>query len=107
MGAEFQYDVFLSHSAKDKAGLQPPAERLRKDRLRVWPVAQQRPRKGGFGEWVLRHDGRIPAKIAPPSLRGYGGTGEGLKRSQFGLRLSGFLRPSAFALRIWASPNRP
>jgi hypothetical protein len=30
----FQYDVFLSHSAKDKAAVRPLAERLRKDRLR-------------------------------------------------------------------------
>ena len=29
----FQYDVFLSHSLKDKAVVRPLAERLRKDRL--------------------------------------------------------------------------
>ena len=33
MGQDFQYDVFLSHSAKDKAVVQPLAERLRKDNL--------------------------------------------------------------------------
>ncbi|MGD0258983.1 MAG: nucleotidyltransferase domain-containing protein [Verrucomicrobiota bacterium] len=32
----FQYDVFLSHSAKDKAVVRPLAERLRKDGLKVW-----------------------------------------------------------------------
>ena len=35
MGAEFQYDVFLSHSAKDKAVVRPLAERLRQDGLKV------------------------------------------------------------------------
>ena len=29
MGQEFEYDVFLSHSAKDKAVVRPLAERLR------------------------------------------------------------------------------
>ena len=43
MPDEFQYDVFLSHSAKDKAVVRPLAERLRKDGLKVW-----------FDEWVLK-----------------------------------------------------
>ena len=43
MGQEFEYDVFLSHSAKDKAAVRPLAERLRKDGLKVW-----------FDEWVLK-----------------------------------------------------
>jgi hypothetical protein len=38
----FQFDVFLSHSAKDKAVLRPLAERLRADGLKVW-----------FDEWEL------------------------------------------------------
>jgi len=33
MGQDFQCDVFLSHSAKDKAVVRPLAERLRKDGL--------------------------------------------------------------------------
>src|SRR5947209_2075646 len=36
MADHFQYDVFLSHSAKDKAVVRPIAERLRADGLRVW-----------------------------------------------------------------------
>ena len=48
----FQYDVFLSHSAKDKAVVRPLAERLRKDGLKVW-----------FDEWVLKPGDSIPAKI--------------------------------------------
>jgi hypothetical protein len=71
MGQEFEYDVFFSHSAKDKAVVRPLAERLRKDGLRVW-----------FDGWVLKPGDSIPAKIDPPSLRGYGGTGEGLEHSR-------------------------
>ena len=52
MGDGFQYDVFLSHSAKDKAVVRPLAERLRQDGLKVW-----------FDEWVLRPGDSIPAKI--------------------------------------------
>jgi hypothetical protein len=52
MGQDFQYDVFLSHSAKDKAVVRPLAERLRKDGLKVW-----------FDEWVLKPGDSIPTKI--------------------------------------------
>ena len=48
----FPYDVFLSHSAKDKAVVRPLAERLRADGLKVW-----------FDEWVLKPGDSIPAKI--------------------------------------------
>lgn len=41
MDPDFQYDVFLSHSSKDKAVVRPLAERLRKDGLKVW-----------FDEWI-------------------------------------------------------
>ena len=43
MPDDFQYDVFLSHSAKDKAVVRPLAERWRADGLKVW-----------FDEWVLQ-----------------------------------------------------
>ena len=49
---EFPYDVFLSHSAKDKAVVRPLAERLRQDGLKVW-----------LDEWVLKPGDSIPAKI--------------------------------------------
>ena len=42
MPDDFPYDVFLSHSAKDKAVVRPLAERLRADGVKVW-----------FDEWVL------------------------------------------------------
>jgi hypothetical protein len=43
MPGDFKYDVFLSHSAKDKAVVRAVAERLRNDGLKVW-----------FDEWVLK-----------------------------------------------------
>ena len=52
MNADFAYDVFLSHSGKDKAVVRPLAERLKKDGIKVW-----------FDEWVLKPGDSIPAKI--------------------------------------------
>ena len=52
MADDFKYDVFLSHSSKDKAVVRAVAERLRADGLRVW-----------FDEWELRPGDSIPAKI--------------------------------------------
>ena len=60
MSDDFEYDVFLSHSAKDKAVVRDVAERLRKDGVKVW-----------FDEWVLKPGDSIPAKIE-----------EGLERSR-------------------------
>ena len=57
---EFDYDVFLSHSAKDKAVVRGLAERLRADDLRVW-----------FDEWEIKAGDSIPGKIE-----------EGLERSR-------------------------
>ncbi len=48
----FDFDVFLSHSAKDKASVCSVAERLRKGGGKVW-----------FDEWVLRPGDSIPAKV--------------------------------------------
>jgi hypothetical protein len=50
--SEFQFDVFLSYSAKDKAVVRPLAERLRQDGPKVW-----------FDEWVLKPGDSIPARI--------------------------------------------
>ena len=60
MAEAFQYDVFLSHSAKDKAVVRPLAERLHSDGLKVW-----------FDEWEIKPGDSIPAKIE-----------EGLERSR-------------------------
>ena len=40
---DFDYDLFLSHSSKDKKVVRPIAERLRADGLRVW-----------FDEWEIK-----------------------------------------------------
>ena len=48
----FPFDVFLSHSSKDKAVVRLVADRLRSDGLKVW-----------FDEWVLEPGDSIPAKI--------------------------------------------
>jgi small GTP-binding protein len=50
--SSFTYDVFLSHSSKDKEVIRPVANRLRADGLRVW-----------FDEWEIKPGDSIPAKI--------------------------------------------
>jgi hypothetical protein len=52
MADEFKYDVFLSHSAKDKAVVLDVAERLRADGLSVW-----------LDDWEIRAGDSIPSKI--------------------------------------------
>ena len=48
----FQFDVFLSHSSKDKGLVREVAERLRKDGVKVW-----------FDAWEIKPGDSIPAKI--------------------------------------------
>ncbi len=52
MSEYFTYDVFLSHSSKDKAIIRPLAEKLRADGVRVW-----------YDEWEIHPDDDVPAKI--------------------------------------------
>lgn len=52
MSDDFSYDIFLSHSSKDKALVRQIAERLRADGIRVW-----------FDEWEISPGDSIPAKI--------------------------------------------
>ena len=52
MASDFGFDVFLSHSSKDKLVVRSIAERLRRDGLRVW-----------FDEWEIRLGDSIPAVI--------------------------------------------
>ncbi len=47
-----KFDVFLSHSAKDKTTVRALAERMRAAGLRVW-----------FDEWEIKVGDSIPAKI--------------------------------------------
>lgn len=56
----FTFDVFLSHSTKDKDTVREVAQRLQTDGLRVW-----------FDEWEIKVGDSIPAKI-----------GEGLEHSR-------------------------
>jgi hypothetical protein len=50
--SEHTYDVFLSHSSKDKSIVRELAVRLRGDGIRVW-----------FDEWVIQPGDSIPSKI--------------------------------------------
>ncbi len=52
MNDSFDYDVFLSHSAKDKDVVREVAERLKSDGVRVW-----------LDEWEIKPGDSIPAKI--------------------------------------------
>ncbi|HEX8565308.1 MAG TPA: TIR domain-containing protein [Pyrinomonadaceae bacterium] len=49
---KFKYDVFLSHSSKDKPVVRELAERLKADGVRVW-----------FDEWEIQIGDSIPSKI--------------------------------------------
>jgi hypothetical protein len=52
MADTFQFDVFLSHSAKDRAVVRELAARLQRDGVRVWRDEEQ-----------VKPGDRIPAKI--------------------------------------------
>lgn len=52
MADDFKYDVFLSHSVKDKPIVRELAERLRNDDLKVW-----------LDEWVLKPGDHVQAKV--------------------------------------------
>ena len=75
MPDEFQFDVFLSHSAKDKAEVRPLAERLRADGVKVW-----------FDEWVLPKDEmrrmKAESELHPSLLILHHLVEEGLERSR-------------------------
>jgi hypothetical protein len=52
MAETFAFDVFLSHSSKDKDVVRALAERLRADGVKVW-----------FDEWEIQPGDSIPAKL--------------------------------------------
>ncbi|HSK70496.1 MAG TPA: toll/interleukin-1 receptor domain-containing protein, partial [Pyrinomonadaceae bacterium] len=52
MSQKFEYDVFLSHSSKDKEVVRELAERLKSDGLRVW-----------LDDWILKAGDPISLKI--------------------------------------------
>src|SRR5713226_1098298 len=51
MADSFSYDVFLSHSAKDKETVRAIAERFKNDGLKVW-----------FDEWAIKTGDSVPHK---------------------------------------------
>ena len=52
MSAKFQFDVFVSHNAKDKPRVRKLAERLKAAGLRVW-----------FDEWNIKSGDIIALKV--------------------------------------------
>lgn len=52
MAEQFKFDVFISHSEKDKPAVRELAERLRRDGLRVW-----------FDDWEIKPGDAILLKI--------------------------------------------
>jgi len=52
MAEDFKYDVFLSHSARDKPAVRELAQQLKANGLHVW-----------FDEWEIHPGDSIPAKI--------------------------------------------
>jgi TIR domain len=66
MPDEFHYDVFLSHSSKDKQIVHPLAERLKNDGVKVW-----------FDEWEIPE-----AELHPSSLSLHPLYEKGLERSR-------------------------
>jgi small GTP-binding protein len=53
MSQKFKYDVFLSHSSKDKPVVRELAKKLKADGVRVW-----------FDEWIIKPGDSIPIKIS-------------------------------------------
>ena len=108
MANDFKCDVFLSHSARDKAVVGALAERLRKARLKV-----------SFDEWVLKPGDQTPetrssrresAQTSMPlgqSMSGLTSAAtreekieEGLEDFQFGFRTSDLRSPACRRMRL-------
>ena len=91
--AAFTHDVFLSHSAKDKAVVRGLAERLRKDGLKVWFDEWECPSPAGAGEGARRAGGG--SSIGQPDQRA---------TSPVGLRM---LDPAISRVRTLGFTTRP
>ena len=94
MSDQFPFDVFLSHSARDKAVVRAVAERSRKDGLKVW-----------FDEWVLkpkqRRPGPIPLhQLAPGGPRARAAYTEKISRRNWRLSTEGLLAQTPLSGRI-------
>jgi hypothetical protein len=98
---EFQFDVFLSHSAKDKAVVRELAARLQQDGVRVWLDEEQLPSPAGAGGVLRPSDGkRWRSRMREDTWPGEGRGAEadsipakieaGLEHSNFGFPISDF-----------------
>jgi hypothetical protein len=90
MNEQFNFDVFLSHSAKDKAVVRAVAERLRKDGLRVWPCPPKPPGEGGFDEWEVKPEVPLARRMGEGSGVRAAKIEEGLGHSKLGTRNAEF-----------------
>jgi TIR domain len=108
MPNDLQRDVFISHSAKDKAVVGPLAERLRKDGLEVWPAPPKRACVGGFDEWVIKPGDSIPARIEQRSehSRVLACVAEGVTRRQMRPAWTGATWGRAHLILTWGIRNR-
>jgi hypothetical protein len=80
MENDFKYDVFLSHSSKDKSVVRPLAERLREAGLRLW-----------FDEWEIPSEVPLAHRMGEGSEVRAAKIEEGLGRSQFRFQPSAFI----------------
>jgi hypothetical protein len=77
MPGEFQYEVFLSHSAKDKAVVRPLAERLAGDEERLVLLAMHQTLVGeGAGPRLIELDGNGHGQYPPGRERLFSGAKE-------------------------------
>ena len=98
MPNEFPYDVFLSHSAKDKPVVRPLAERLRADGLRV-----------GFDEWEIPVAASRQSAAFSPDQQGTREpeSGGALPRRRYAEKIEAGQEHSQFTFQPSAFAQRP
>jgi hypothetical protein len=84
----FTHDVFLSHSAKDKAVVRAVAERLRSDGLRVW-----------FEQWELKPEVPLAHRMGEGAGVRAAKIEEGLEHSKLGTRNAELRSPACRRMR--------
>jgi hypothetical protein len=90
--AAFTHDVFLSHSAEDKAVVRAMAKRLQKDGLQVWRDKWEIPVAASRQSAAFSPEGQEPEDLgALPSHRYAEKIEEGLGRSRFEFQPSAFI----------------
>ena len=97
MADDFKYDVFLSHSAKDKAVVRGVAERPRGDGLRVW-----------LDEWEILIDAPLAHPMGEgPGLLSPGAPGVRAAKIEAGLEHSRVLVLCMSAHAFGSDPGAP